>query len=114
LGYNSPSHLYQDLSDLQQAGYIEYDQIKDTIKITEKGKRLTKHYSNIRSLALILIIFGFGSLAFHRWLLAIDVLWIYSILLSAVSVSCGILIIANLWGLIKEKCFLIFKIFKKH
>jgi predicted transcriptional regulator len=101
LGYNSPSHLYQDLQDLQQAGYIKYDQTKDAIKITEKGKQLTEHYWNIRLLGLILIVFGFGSLPV--FLYAAEWIWFYSILLSAASLSCGILIMVNLWKLIKEK-----------
>lgn len=101
LGYNSPSHLYQDLQDLQHAGYIEYDQTKDIIKITDKGKQLTKHYSNIRCLGLILIVFGLGLLPV--FLYAAEWIWIYSVLLSVVSSICGILIIVNLWKMIKEK-----------
>ncbi|MEM3463969.1 MAG: hypothetical protein QXL91_03810 [Candidatus Bathyarchaeia archaeon] len=101
LGYNSPSHLYQDLMDLSQRGYIEYHPTQDNVKITDKGKKLTERYAYIRSLCLILIIFSLGLLPIllyiPKWV------WVYSALLSGISLSCGVLIIVNLWKLIKEK-----------
>jgi predicted transcriptional regulator len=101
LGYKSPSHIHQDLRDLRHQGYIEFDESKNEMNLTKKGRELTKPYSRIRTLALVLVVVGFGIFPFLLYLEEWS--WLYSILLGGASIVCGFFISFSYWQLVKQK-----------
>ena len=101
LGYKSPSHVHQDLRDLRHQGYVEFDEVKNIMNLTKKGRELTKPYARIRTLAIVLTVIGFGFFPFFVYLNQWS--WVYSTILGGTSCICGFYISLLYWQLVKQK-----------